>query len=747
MERIQFLCEAMDATLQPFIAGYYDGRLITFNDAYCELTGYARDELLNSNWYYILTPPEWREKERFYFEEIHRTGKPQRYEKEYIRKDGVRISIEVFRHLAVDSMGNHLFYYSFVTDITERKRVEKALRKSESNMARAQRAAHLGNWEWDLRTNLLFCSDEHYRMYGLEPGDYPVDTFINLVHPDDRQYVQDSLAVALNEGKPYDVECRIVRPDGSVAVLHGEGEVTYDENGRPACMFGIAQDITERKKAEESFARGRELFQRIVDTIPVMITIFDPNVDRFYLNWACRQVLGLTDEDAVRGNLMEVVYPDPEYRQMVIEYMQSTVPGWKDLKATAKDGSIVDSSWSNIRLSDNTMVGIGVDIRERKKAEEDRDRLLKDIDEQRSRLQAILDSLPVGVIIADATGRIVQINDMVRRVWGDASMCGNVEVYAEYPGWRADTGELIKANEWALARAVTRGKTIVGEVIDIQRFDGKRSTVLNSAAPVKDSSGNIIGGVVTLQDISHRRQMEKDLSDARAQAELYLDLLGHDINNMHQIMYMQLELAQMKFRDQGMLKSEDIELIDTPLETLERSSNLIQNVRMLRKARDGECSLESIDLGTLLDDVVRGYSKVPGRDVTIKYMPEYGKFVRASPLIKDVLINLVDNAIKHSGDPVVIGADVSRVEQKGISYYSIAIEDNGKGIPDEKKEIIFQRFKRGETVTRGVGLGLYIAKTLVESFDGDIVVEDRVKGDHRKGARFIVYLPVEEHVQ
>jgi len=225
-------------------------------------------------------------------------------------------------------------------------------------------------------------------------------------------------------------------------------------------------------------------------------------------------------------------------------------------------------------------------------------------------------------------------------------------------------------------------------------------------------------------------------------------LLGHDINNMHQIMLMQLELAQMKFRDNGMLKDEDIELINTPLETLERSANLIKNVRILQRARAGEYVLEPIDLGKVLDDVVSGYAKVPGRDVTIRHTPGHGNLIRASPLIRDVLVNLVDNAVKHSSDPVVIGLDIARVVRKGISYYCVSVEDNGKGIPDEKKEIIFQRFKRGKTTAKGVGLGLYIVKTLVESFGGYVKVEDRVKGDHTKGTRFVVYLPAtEEHVR
>jgi signal transduction histidine kinase len=343
------------------------------------------------------------------------------------------------------------------------------------------------------------------------------------------------------------------------------------------------------------------------------------------------------------------------------------------------------------------------------------------------------------------TGRILLNNDALHMIWGGkAPLSEDIEEYAEYKGWWADTGKPVLPEEWGLARTVTKGETSVGEVIDIQRFDGTHVTILNSAAPVKDASGKIIGAVVILQDITQRREMERDLSDAKAQAELYLDLMGHDISNMHQIIMMQLELALSVLDEEGRLEQKDRDMIATSLKTLDRSVNLIGNVRTLQKVRSGEYKAEPLDLGHVIGDVVKTYAHIPGRDITIKYAPTDGHLVMASPLIKDVLGNLVDNAVKHSKDPVAINIDLSRVRFKGVAYNRVSVEDNGIGIPDEKKDVIFQRFKRGQTVAKGTGLGLYIVKTLVEGFGGHVKVEDRVTGDHTKGARFVVYLPAAE---
>jgi PAS domain S-box-containing protein len=236
----------------------------------------------------------------------------------------------------------------------------------------------------------------------------------------------------------------------------------------------------------------------------------------------------------------------------------------------------------------------------------------------------------------------------------------------------------------------------------------------------------------------------KELKYEKIQAELYLDLMGHDMSNMHQIIEAQLELAQELMAEKGRLEGDKKDLIDTPLQTLKRSNRLIDNVRKLQKLRAGEYKTEAIDIGRLLTEVVEEYSSVPGKDIAIDYSPIRGNIVMANPLLKDVFNNLVGNAIKHSNHSIKIWVKVDRVNEYGSPFYRIAIEDNGPGIPDSKKDEVFHRFRRGQTRVRGTGLGLYIVMTLVESFHGRVKVEDRVPGDHTKGSRFLVYLPVAE---
>jgi signal transduction histidine kinase len=300
------------------------------------------------------------------------------------------------------------------------------------------------------------------------------------------------------------------------------------------------------------------------------------------------------------------------------------------------------------------------------------------------------------------------------------------------------------AEDWGMTRALIKGETIMGELVDIERFDGTRGTKLQCSAPVKDAHGNIIGAVTIDIDITERIKLENDLNEAKMQAELYLDLMGHDISNLHQIAMGQLELAQEVMDESGELKAEEKELIDTPLATLNRSARLIANVRKLQSMRRGEFKEESIDLNDLLSNIVKEHEfMVP--DNSIRFVGDGQHRVIANKLLHDVFSNLVGNAIKHSnGNGVNINIRLENASENGKNYYKVLVDDTGPGIPADMKDKVFNRLQRGDTTARGMGLGLYIVKSLVDSYHGRVWVEDRVQGDHTKGSRFIVLLPAVE---
>jgi PAS domain S-box-containing protein len=143
-------------------------------------------------------------------------------------------------------------------------------------------------------------------------------------------------------------------------------------------------DVARLMQVNELFRRDRELLGRLIDAIPVVVVIYDPEIQHVRVNRHFERIAGWTNEDFERLDIMEACYPDPDYREQVRQYMSSLEPGWRDFNLTAKDGSTVCTSWATIPLTDNRQVGIAVDVTERKDAE---DRVQRALEQSRAAVE------------------------------------------------------------------------------------------------------------------------------------------------------------------------------------------------------------------------------------------------------------------------------------------------------------------------------------------------------------------------
>ena len=257
-----------------------DLRLMNVNATLCSMIGYSEAELLGRTIPDFLHPDDLGRATPL-TEQLFQGVIPSfTIEQRFLKKNGETIWGRMTASTICDTEGTVLYGLGMIEDITERKRAEEALRASQTNLAEAQRIAHLGSWGWHIADNTLDGSDEFYRIFDLDPETTPIpfEHFLDHIYPDDRAYVKEQLEAAVNERKARPpIEYRVVRPDGTIRTVRSEGVLSFNRDRVPVRMFGTTQDITERKRLEReileiSNREQRRIGQDLHDELGQLLT-------------------------------------------------------------------------------------------------------------------------------------------------------------------------------------------------------------------------------------------------------------------------------------------------------------------------------------------------------------------------------------------------------------------------------------------------------------------------------------------
>ena len=234
----------------------------------------------------------------------------------------------------------------FVAWLTAKHReVVASLRNNEAKLEEAQRVAHVGYWENDLDTDRITWSDEIYHILGLRPNeDSPTAAeFQERIHPEDRQLQAEAIARAYRGESRYDIEYRVVRPDGEVRTVHSVGDVVWDASGRPCRAFGVVQDITERKRAQEALWASERKYRALFESSHEVIVFLDRSGNILEFNPLAEQLTGYTKSDLRRMNVFEhLVIPEdhPVVRNLIQEAFEGRIPTYEERYGT-KGGNTI----------------------------------------------------------------------------------------------------------------------------------------------------------------------------------------------------------------------------------------------------------------------------------------------------------------------------------------------------------------------------------------------------------------------
>jgi PAS domain S-box-containing protein len=379
--------------------------------------------------------------------------------------------------------------------------------------------------------------------------------------------------------------------------------------------------------------------------------------------------------------------------------------------------------------------GTFLDITQRRVAETERQRLLVDIEAERSRLAAVLDQLPVGVILAEAPdGQLVLGNRQVELIIGlPFIQAQSVSEYSAYPGFHPD-GRPYASEEWPIARSLRHGEVVQGEEIELRRADGKRTVVLTSSAPIRDREGYITAAVVTFVDVSELRRAEAAARRAAEFGEKLIGIVSHDLRNPLNA----INLSITMLLQSEALPAREQRAAARIAKSTDRMKRMISDLLDLTRGRLGGGIPIQRTPGDLRAVIRQGVEELEAAwpERTLQLRVEAGRYEGAwdAERLVQVVSNLGSNALQYSPPDTPV---TFLLGEGANGEVVLEVHNTGAPIPPEALPHLFDPFRRASSEGGGLGLGLYIVEQVVSGHGGRIEVTSTAEA----GTTFRVTLP------
>ena len=372
----------------------------------------------------------------------------------------------------------------------------------------------------------------------------------NFVAPEYQETVKQRLETCqqTRNESPF-IEEKLLRLDGSAVFVESAG-ISLGGSGQG--LLVVSRDLSERKQMEAALRQSEELHRLTLSNISEAVLIADNAGNLTYISPNIHHIFEINRDQLLEGEKISILLGDKfaswnELENPEIHNIET------EIKTPSGKIRTLLVSLKKVAIGTGTVLYTCRDISERKQAEE----ALKQNEEL---LTQMLETLPVGVWFSDPQGKIGQVNRAGREIWDGVRYVGP-ENYKEYKGWWASTGQPIAPHEWALNRAIQFGQTSLNEVIDIETFDGKRKTVLNSALPLRKPNGEILGAIAVNQDITELRQIQEALFESNRRIAKILESITDGFFAIDP----QMRLTFINSQGQKLLDKKREEILGKPL--------------------------------------------------------------------------------------------------------------------------------------------------------------------------------------
>jgi len=603
---------------------------------------------------------------------------------------------------------------------TKLRHAAKTVRESEEKYRRFFEDDLTGDVVTAPDGRILACNPAFVKMFGFSSCKDAKDANIMdiYVRPEERAGFLDLLR---REGKSENRSLTRRRRDGTLIHIVENVVGWFDEKGKLAEIHGYIYDDSQCKRAEETLRQSEARLFALLGQLPVGVGLIDSEGRSVISNAIFRRFVPAIVPSRDPGNRWRWRTPGPDGKPLPPSEWptaralrgESVSPG-VDSIYTGDDGREVwvRVSSAPFRTETGEIAGIVVvvqDVDAQKRVEEA-------LRKSEATARILLNTPDDIILLIDPGGRFLDANDtMLKKIGKQRDEVIGKTVLDVFP-------QPVASYRAAYLDEAIRNKMPVR--IEEERHGCYYDSIIY---PVLDENGSVVRAVIVARDITARKLAEQErdmlldqLESAHREANLYLDIMTHDIRNANNVSTMYADLIVTLMEGEHRMYAEKLR------DSIARSTEILRNVATIRRVHQESIMLAPVDLDTVIREEI---GNVP--EASIRYEGRVVE-VMADSLLSMVLTNLIGNAVKFGGPDAII--TVRTEEETG--FVRVSVEDTGPGIPDEVKGSLFHRFERGMGHGKGEGLGLFICRTLVERYGGRIWVDDRVPGHAEAGAAF-----------
>jgi len=643
--------------------------------------------------------------------------------------------------VAVTLLALVLFYNYMLSKQVKARTLQLA--RSERRYKLAQEAAHIGSWEWDIKHNQIYWSDNIAAMFGLRVGQFDgkYESYLAMLEEEDREIVIEAVNNALSNNQGYNVEHKIVWPDGSEHWLSGKGELQRDKEGNPARMVGIVQDITQKWRTENALRQSEKQYRNLINSTQEGIWVIDENNITTFANPAMERILGCAAGEMIDKPLFG--FMDEQGKRIAQENVERRKQGiaeQHDFEFIRKDGkriytTVVTSPVIDGDVYKGAIAGV-IDITARVEAE-------NTLANSKAEFEAIFNSISDVCVYADEARHIVMVNPAVKQVFGytpDELVGKKTEIlYAdkqdfEEQGKRQFSKETnVKNANYEMRYRRKDGSIFVGDTLGTKVFDAQ---------------GNILGLLGIIRDVTERHEAEAELQAHRYRLEELVKERTQEYENINK----ELEAfsysvshdlrAPLRAIDgfsealredyEGLLDVTGKEYIQRVRGAAQRMSLLIDDLLHLSRVSRSGMEMHEVDISqTVTESIQRHLESYPGKNVQYNIQP--GLKVKADKRLLEIVINnLIDNAIKYSQNKKQSVIEFGCQQNNGDRVFFV--KDNGAGFDMRFVKKLFTPFQRlhNPAEFEGTGVGLATVKRIITRHGGRVWAE----AEEGKGATF-----------